>query len=176
VGKEKILRGRKSPLFIDQIKMILKQDIVALADECLEGTDRFVVDIIIKPDNLILVFIDADSAVTIDHCVELSRFIEKHLDREEEDFELRVSSSGLDQPIKMLRQFKKVVGRSVVIKFIAEDKKNLTGELIGADENSIQIQEIIIKKLNKLKKEVKGEILSIPFSDIDEVKEVIDFN
>ena len=176
MGKEKILRGRKSPLFIDQIKMILKQDIVALADECLEGTDRFVVDIIIKPDNLILVFIDADSAVTIDHCVELSRFIEKHLDREEEDFELRVSSSGLDQPIKMLRQFKKVVGRSVVIKFIAEDKKNLTGELIVADENSIQIQEIIIKKFNKLKKEVKGEILSIPFSDIDEVKEVIDFN
>jgi len=156
--------------------MIQKQDIIALAEECLEGSDRFVVDVLIKPDNLILVFIDADSAVTIDHCVALSRYIEKHFDREEEDFELRVSSSGLDQPIKMLRQFKKAVGRSVVVKFKQEDKNSLMGELMEADEAGIQIQEITIKKLNKIKKEIKGEILTIPFSEIEEVKEVIDFN
>ncbi|MBG0781155.1 MAG: ribosome assembly cofactor RimP [Bacteroidales bacterium] len=155
--------------------MIQKQDIIALAEQCLEGSDRFIVDILIKPDNLILVFIDADTAVTIDHCVELSRFIEKHFDREEEDFELRVSSSGLDQPIKMLRQFKKAIGRTVAVKF-KEDEKTMNGELLAADDAGIQIQEISIKKLNKLKKEVKGEILQIPFSEIEEVKEVIDFN
>jgi ribosome maturation factor RimP len=155
--------------------MIQKQDIIALAEQCLEGSDRFIVDILIKPDNLILIFIDADTAVTIDHCVELSRFIEKHFDREEEDFELRVSSSGLDQPIKMLRQFKKAIGRTVAVKF-KEDEKIISGELLAADDAGIQIQEITIKKLNKLKKAVKGEILSIPFSEIEEVKEVIDFN
>ncbi len=155
--------------------MIQKQDIIALAEQCLEGSDRFIVDILIKPDNLILIFIDADTAVTIDHCVELSRFIEKHFDREEEDFELRVSSSGLDQPIKMLRQFKKAIGRTVAVKF-KEDEKIISGELLAADDAEIQIQEITIKKLNKLKKTVKGEILQIPFSEIEEVKEVIDFN
>ena len=174
-GKEKEFEGAQVPSFY-RIKMIQKQDIVTLAEQCLEGTDRFVVDVLIKPDNLILVFIDADSAVTIDHCVELSRFIEKHFDREEEDFELRVSSSGLDQPIKMLRQFKKAIGRSVIIKFKTEEMDNLSGELLAADETEIRIQEITIKKLNKLKKTVKGEILTIPFSEIEEVKEVIDFN
>jgi len=155
--------------------MIQKQDIIALAEQCLEGSDRFIVDILIKPDNLILIFIDADTAVTIDHCVELSRFIEKHFDREEEDFELRVSSSGLDQPIKMRRQFQSAIGRTVTVKF-KEDEKIISGELLAADDAGIQIQEITIKKLNKLKKAVKGEILSIPFSEIEEVKEVIDFN
>jgi ribosome maturation factor RimP len=75
----------------------------------------------------------------------------------------------------MLRQFKKAIGRTVAVKF-KEDEKIISGELLAADDAGIQIQEITIKKLNKLKKAVKGEILSIPFSEIEEVKEVIDFN
>ena len=67
-------------------------------EEHLSGTDRFLVDLTIKSGNRILVFIDSDTSVLIEHCISLSKFIESHLDRDIEDFELNVSSSGLDHP------------------------------------------------------------------------------
>ncbi|MBU1370991.1 MAG: ribosome assembly cofactor RimP [Bacteroidetes bacterium] len=154
--------------------MIRKEEIIQLAEDLLEGTDRFVVDVLVKPDNRIMIFMDADSAVTIDHCVELSRYIEQNLDRDEEDFELRVSSAGLDQPLQLLRQYKKAIGRKVSVKTAEDEIKK--GVLIAADEKEIQIEERIVKQYNKLKKEVKGDTFTIPLDQIEEIKEVIDFH
>ncbi|MDA3944532.1 MAG: ribosome assembly cofactor RimP [Bacteroidetes bacterium] len=154
--------------------MIRKEEIIQLAEDLLEGTDRFVVDVLVKPDNRIMIFMDADSAVTIDHCVELSRYIEQNLDRDEEDFELRVSSAGLDQPLQLLRQYKKAIGRKVSVKTAEDEIKK--GVLITADEKEIQIEERIVKQYNKLKKEVKGDTFTIPLDQIEEIKEVIDFH
>jgi ribosome maturation factor RimP len=87
-----------------------------LVDRHLSGTDRFLVDVLIKPGNRIYVFIDGDHGVTIDDCVKISRMLEAELDREREDFELNVSSSGADQPLRMPRQYPKNIGRSLHIK------------------------------------------------------------
>ncbi len=95
-----MMRGQQSPLLLNLI-MINRNQIIAWAEEALEGTDRFVVDVLVRDGNVILVFLDADSALTIAHCIEVSRFIESKLDRDEEDFELRVSSAGLDQPLRL---------------------------------------------------------------------------
>jgi ribosome maturation factor RimP len=79
-------------------------EITDLVNEHFAGSDKFLVEIFIKPINRIFIFIDGDHGVTISDCVALSRFIESKYDRETTDFELNVSSSGADQPIRLPRQ------------------------------------------------------------------------
>ena len=148
--------------------MITREQIRRLAEEKLEGTDRFLVEVMVKPANRILVFIDSDSRVTIDNCVELSRHIEKQLDRESDDFELNVSSSGLDQPYKLSRQYIKNIGREVAV--TDNDGNKVTGILKSADENSFEILEI-----KKIKKEVTEKLYQFKYTDIKETKEIIKF-
>ena len=85
--------------------MIEKELVKKLVEEKLKGSDNYPVDISIRPDNLISVEIDNDHGVSIDDCVALSRFIEEYLDREKEDFELEVGSSGITSPFKIVRQY-----------------------------------------------------------------------
>lgn len=148
--------------------MIDAKRIQVLANEKLKGTDVFLVDVKIKPINKIFVFVDSDSSVTISNCIDISRHIEFSLDRETEDFELRVSSAGLDQPLKVLRQYQKCIGREVEISTTDGEKK--IGTLIKADKNGIEI----ISKQNK-KKELKELNISIDFEDIKETKQIISF-
>ena len=84
--------------------MITKEQVATLCEEALANTDRFLVEIKLKPQNVIEVYVDSDTAVNIDHCVELSRFIESKLDRDVEDYELSVLSWGLSGALKMDRQ------------------------------------------------------------------------
>ena len=65
--------------------MIKKDQIATLVEEALADTDRFLVDVKVKPANVIEVYVDSDTAVTIDNCIEISRFIESKLDRDVED-------------------------------------------------------------------------------------------
>ncbi len=67
--------------------MIDKNVVIRTVDEWLEGKDYFLVDVTISPDNKIVVEIDHAEGVWIDDCVDLSRYIESKLDREEEDYE-----------------------------------------------------------------------------------------
>ena len=85
--------------------MIDKNIVRNLVDQWLEDKDYFLVDIEISSDNKIVVEIDHADGVWIEDCVELSRFIEDHLDREQEDFELEVGSAGLGQPFKVEQQY-----------------------------------------------------------------------
>ena len=91
--------------------MIEKIKILELVNQALEGTDKFLVNLKVTPDNRI--YVDGDNGVTIDDCIELSRAIESRLDRDEEDFALDVSSAGADQPLKLTRQMVKNIGREV---------------------------------------------------------------
>ena len=83
--------------------MIEKSVVSQLVEEWLEGKDYFLVDVTVSPDNRIVVEIDHAEGVWIEDCVELSRFIESKLDREQEDFELEVGSAGIGQPFKVLQ-------------------------------------------------------------------------
>ncbi|NCF75542.1 MAG: hypothetical protein GWO87_03600 [Xanthomonadaceae bacterium] len=93
--------------------MIEKKKIKNLVDEKLQNTEKFLVDIKIKSGNKILVFLDSDKSITIKDCADINRYIISKLDKEKEDFELRVSSAGLDKPFKLLRQYKKNIGKEV---------------------------------------------------------------
>ena len=80
--------------------MIDKNVVARIVEEWLEDKSYFLVDVNVSPDDKIVVEIDHAEGVWIDDCVELSRYIESKLSREEEDYELEVGSAGIGQPFK----------------------------------------------------------------------------
>ncbi len=153
--------------------MIKKEKILALSQEFLNGTDRFVVEVNTNAENRILVFVDSDTFVTIDHCIALSRFIENSLDRETEDFELNVSSSGVGQPFVSLRQYQKYVGKAIQIKL--EDGTQKKGILKSVSESQMEFFEQAKNKNKKSKKIEPGELFVVPMSSIIEAKGIVTF-
>ena len=95
--------------------MVDKNVVKSLVDEWLEGKEYFLVDIQISPDDKIVVEIDHADGVWIEDCVELSRYIEDRLSRDEEDYELEVGSAGLGQPFKVPQQYQNFIGKEVEV-------------------------------------------------------------
>lgn len=153
--------------------MITKEFITDLATKALENTDRYVVDLTVSNSNVINVYIDADSSVTIDHCIELSRFIEGSLDREVEDFELSVSSAGIDYPLLKRRQLNKYIEKELEI--TKKDGIKKVYKLLSYNDDAVEVQEAVIKKLGRLKKTSYSESVLLNFEDIKEIKPYINF-
>ena len=126
--------------------MIEKETIAKLVEESLQGTDLFLVEVKIKPANVIEVYVDADTAVNIDQCVSISRFVESKLDRDAEDFELSVFSWGLSGALKLDRQLQKYVGKDVEIK--AKERGKFQGKLMDFDAERVEIL-LAPKKVSK---------------------------
>ena len=136
--------------------MIDKELIKKLVDERLDGTDLFVVDVKVKPGNIIEVFVDSDSSVNIDQCVEISRHIEGRLDRDVEDFELSVYSYGLSGALKLPRQFAKYLEKDVEVK--TKEQGRIQGKLLKYDGQQIEIAPTPVKKPSKRKPAVEGNL------------------
>ncbi|MBQ8361499.1 MAG: ribosome assembly cofactor RimP [Bacteroidaceae bacterium] len=117
--------------------MIEKSVVSQLVDEWLKGKDYFLVDVTVSSDNRIVVEIDHAEGVWIEDCVELSKYIESHLDREQEDFELEVGSAGIGQPFKVLQQYINHIGQPVEV--LLADGKKLTGMLKNVDEDKFTV-------------------------------------
>jgi ribosome maturation factor RimP len=117
--------------------MISKELITSLVEESLQGTDLFLADVKVKPSNVIEVYIDADSAVNIDQCVAVSRYVESKLDRDAEDFELNVYSWGLSGALKLDRQLQKYLGQDVEVK--TKELGKFQGKLIRFDAGQVEI-------------------------------------
>ncbi len=113
----------------------------------------FLVDVRIKPTNNFKIFIDGDQGITIEKCVQINRALYKKLEElglfPTGDFSLEVSSPGLDEPLKLLRQYKKNIGRQVEL--ILQDGSKKEGRLMEVSEDGIIVEET--KGKNK-KKEV----------------------
>lgn len=152
--------------------MIEKIRIIELAHQFLEGKKLFLTDVRVKAVNRISVMIDGDEPVGIDDCVSLSRFIEKNLDREAEDFELTVTSAGVDEPLKFTRQYKKNIGRTLAIDL--NDNQHIEGKLTEAGEESITIERVVIEKIN-YKNVKKTDARTIPYGDIQKAVVMISF-
>ena len=157
--------------------MISKKIIQKLAEERIEELNRglFIVDIRISAANVIHVELDKfEGNVAVEDCVSVSRNIEHNLDREEHDFELHVSSAGLDKGFRVLAQYTKNIGREVSV--LLKDNTKLEGVLVKADEKELTIQqENKVKLEGKKKKEVIVEELTFLLSEIKETKIVISF-
>ena len=132
----------------------------------------FLVEVRIKPINNIKVFIDGDQGVSIEKLVQYNRRLYKQLEEEnlypEGDFSLEISSSGLDEPLKMHRQYIKNIGRFIEVTDVEDLKRE--GKLISATEEEIKIEEIKGKG-----KKVETVQHTIPFSDIKTTRIQIKF-
>ncbi len=167
-------RGRKSPLFLS---MIRKEKIIELAQERIQELDNgnYLVEVNISPKNAITVKMDnLNGGVSIEDCVSVSRNIEHNLDREIEDFELQVTSPGLDQPFKVDQQYQKNIGKKISV--LTFDNQSFSGELVEFSDKTVKLKEIHIVK-NKLtkKKEKVEEIHLFKMGQIKETKLIISF-
>lgn len=145
-----------------------------LVEEKLAFSDNYLVDILVKPGNVIVVEIDNNEGVNIDDCVELSRYIEEHLNRDMEDFELEVGSVGITSTFKVLRQYIKNIGKEVEVQL--KNGTKWTGLLKSVDECGIVITvEKLIKPEGTKRKKVVEEDLSYSFDEIKYTKYIIRF-
>jgi ribosome maturation factor RimP len=154
--------------------MINVNRINSLVDSYIKENGIFIVDSEVRKGNHIRVFIDSLDGVTIEECAKVSRIIESGLDRETEDFDLEVSSPGLDAPLKVYPQYIKNVGRDVEI--IKTNGIKIKGKLTGADRLGISV-EMSVEQSKKSDKTEKYTIRNeyIFFSDIKMTRLVINF-
>jgi ribosome maturation factor RimP len=113
----------------------------------------FLVEIKVKPTNNIKIFLDGDQGVTIEKCISWNRALYRQIEEANlfpnGDFSLEVSSPGVDEPLKLFRQYKKNTGRPVEV--ILKDGIKVTGKMIDVQDDAIIVEET--KGKNK-KKEV----------------------
>ena len=107
--------------------MIDKNVVKGLVEEWLKDKEYFLVDLNISPDDKITVEIDHADGVWIEDCAQLSQYIEDHLNRDEEDYELEVGSAGLGQPFKVAKQYEIFIGEPVEV--LDGDGKKVKGVL-----------------------------------------------
>ncbi|GHV51307.1 ribosome maturation factor RimP [Bacteroidia bacterium] len=155
--------------------MIEKEKVSRIVEEQLAISANYLVDVTVKPGNLIIVEIDNDEGVNIDDCAELSRYIESRLNREEEDYELEVGSAGITTPFKTFRQYLKNVGKEVECVLKSSGVKQ-TGILKSADESGIVMAiEKQVKPEGAKRKQTIVEEQAFPYGDIKYTKCVIRF-
>lgn len=150
--------------------MELENRIRELLDQILSENDSYLVDLRMRP-NKVEVYADRDPHITIEDCARISRTLEKQLDEEfgfSQRYTLEVSSPGMDQPLKVLRQFRKNLGRTVDVVLYSGVKR--TGVLIYADEKMIKLEEKV--KLESAEQTTQAEI---PFVQIKSTQVVINF-
>lgn len=154
--------------------MIDKNVVKNLVDEWLTGKDYFLTDLTVSADDRIVVEIDHKEGVWIEDCVELSRFIEDHLNRDEEDFELEVGSAGIGQPFKVHRQYEIHQGDRVEV--LTREGRKLTGVLkdVTPETFTLTIEEKVKEEGAKRPKFVERD-LTFGFGDVTSTKYLIDF-
>jgi ribosome maturation factor RimP len=154
--------------------MIDKNKIQKIAESAELDKDFIIVDIEVKPANNFTVFLESLNGITISDCVKVSRHIEQHFNRDEEDYELNVSSAGLDKPLKAPLQFIKNIGR--IAEVVTIDDKKTKGVLKAYNAKSITLvcNEKEKEEGSKKKKIVEKEI-EIESNNIKTVTIVVSF-
>jgi ribosome maturation factor RimP len=154
--------------------MITEKKIRELIEEKIKGTDRFIVSVKVSTSKKIEVLLDGLTNIAINDCIEISRFIESSLDREQEDFELMVSSAGIDQPFTVEKQYQKNIGRELTV--LKKDGVKLKGVLKDyKPETAIIIENEKTIKNEKNKKQIIKEQITIPLQEIKESKLILSF-
>ena len=135
--------------------------------EFIRGTGLFLVAVKVSSSNRITVIADKNEGITIDECAMLHRHIEKDLSRDDEDFELQVSSPGLDMPFVVIEQYYKNQGRNITV--VDNEGSKYTGILKNVTKGGFDLEtEIKVKGKGKETKD-----LSFNFDTIKTVKAVL---
>ena len=154
--------------------MIERKNIENIVNEALKESEIFLVEIAVSRSNVIHVAIDHPKGVSLDDCALVHRAIEEHLDREQEDFELQVSSPGLGQPIRVFRQYLKETGQKMEI--VLTDGDLIRGTLLEArPQSDDKPAELLIRLTGTKKKPAPEEPVVIELSRVKTARVEIDF-
>lgn len=165
IGKETVEGNGSVPFsFVTMSTETQIQQIESLVSQILESeTEYFCVGLKIKPTNNIKIYLDGDNGITIEKCVRINRQLYKLIEEKgwypEGDFSLEISSPGIDEPLKNIRQYTKNIGRFVEVVFVDGTQKE--GKLLAATENDI----IVEHTEGKGKKAITQQLV-IPFTNI----------
>ena len=161
-----------SPLFIKNMTFKEKVNTV-LAEALLDKPSVFLIDLIITDAFKVIVTLDGDNGVALQDCIDISRAIDSNIDREEQDFSLEVASVGVGSPLKFVRQYKKNIGRTLIVKTGSEI---IEAELVDASDDFVVLswKAREPKKLGKGKETVQKE-LKLPYADIKEAIVTVTF-
>ena len=154
--------------------MTFKEKINRVLEEALlEKPSVFLIDLKITDAFKVIVNLDGDNGVALQDCIDISRAIDANLDREEQDYSLEVASVGVGSPLKMVRQYKKNVGRTLIVKLASE---TIEAELVEANDNFIILswKAREPKKLGKGKETVQKR-QEIPYTEIKEAIVTVTF-
>ena len=168
-------RGPLSPLLhLGSLNMITSTHIQEIVNEIVAGSELYLVHLKVTPDNKITIYIDNDSKITVEDCARVSRAVEAKLNRDVEDFELTVSSPGLDEPFKHIRQYQKRIGRQVAV--ITKEGLKYVGMLEAATDKGIVVQEKKTERVEGKKgKQTIINNINLNFDQIKETKLVVSF-
>ena len=153
---------------VSEIKDALQSELVARG--C------FLVDVSVSKDNDIVVTIESEEGkIELDDCVALSRYFETQFDREKEDYSLTMTSAGLDQPFKVLKQFMKAVGTKVEVQL--KGGKKMVALLEAADQESVTLKYSVKEAVEgKKKKELVEHVDRFTMDQVNSVRPFIEFN
>lgn len=154
--------------------MIDKQLLTESIERAIAGTDIFIVDIKVSPDNSIVVELDSPQALDIDTCAKVTRAIEADFDREVEDYELEIGSAGLTAPFKVRGQYVKNIGNKVEV--LTRDGRKYSGTLteVGDDTFTVEVSRKV-KPEGKKRPEIIAEPIVTSFDNAKRVNYLIEF-
>jgi ribosome maturation factor RimP len=151
--------------------MIKAETIRGLIEKDLVEKGFFLVDIQVKPSGKIVVFADNFKGITLDDCISISQLIESKIDRNREDYELEVSSPGLDNPLKLPVQYKKNTGR--LIRVVTTEGDTREGRIKEADDEKFILETIVKNKTEKKKGESRLHFFEIGYTAVKTAKLLI---
>ena len=154
--------------------MTFKEKVSTVLAECLlEKSSIFLTELVITDAFKVIVSIDGDDGVALQDCIDVSRYMDAHLDREEQDYSLEVASVGVGSPLKLVRQYKKNVGRTLIVKTGTE---TIEAELVEATDDFVILswEAREPKKIGKGKETVQKE-LKLPYGNIKEAIVTVTF-
>ena len=142
-------------------------------NQALDGSDMFLVDVTVTPDNVIDVEIDADRDITIDDCQRLNDIVLAKFDRDVEDYELTIGSCGLTTPFKVLRQYAKNVGNAVEV--LTADGRKLKGTLANAGDDQFTVTiEVKEKVEGKKRPQLVQKDIVLKYDEVKYTKNIIE--
>ena len=172
-----MIQGADSPLILCTItnKYMKKSEIIDAIGSEIVARGLYLIDVTISKDNDIEITIESEEGkVELEDCVAISRFFETQFDREQEDYALTVTSAGLDQPFKVLKQYIKAIGKKVEVQL--KGGKKMVAVLEAADQDSVTLKYSQKETVEgKKKKEIVEHVDRFTMDQINAVRPFVEF-
>ena len=173
-----MIQGADSPLILCTVinKYMKISEIIDAIESEIVARGLYIIEVTVSKDNDVEVTIESEEGkVELEDCIAISRFFETKFDRETEDYSLTVTSAGLDQPFKVLKQFVKAVGKKVEVQL--KGGKKMVAVLEAADEESITLKYSQKEAVEgKKKKEIVEHVDRFTMDQVNSVRPFVEFN